>query len=304
MNTYVFLGPTLRVNDARKILDATYLPPVSLGDIARLMKKEPTVIAIIDGLFEGVPTVWHKEILFALYHGVRVFGSSSIGALRAAELHTFGMEGVGKIFERYRDGVYEDDDEVAVVHSPKEFDYRPLSEPMVNIREGLRRAQESNLIASSTHDTLLRAAKQMFYPRRSWPRLIEAGLAVGIQPKELDSLERFVRLESPNLKRDDAIALLNRVKCESTVDINPRNPDFTLNNTSFFQAMVAAETRPDCPLPEQTVRSTMEDDGPWGHLPSGPIVKVKQRASRISRRIWRYSRDERRNSHKTGARGR
>jgi hypothetical protein len=42
-----------------------------------------------------------------------------MGALRAAELHTFGMVGVGRVFEGYRDGVYEDDDEVAVVHGSR-----------------------------------------------------------------------------------------------------------------------------------------------------------------------------------------
>ena len=32
------------------------------------------------------------EVLYALANGVRVFGASSMGALRAAELHAFGME--------------------------------------------------------------------------------------------------------------------------------------------------------------------------------------------------------------------
>lgn len=141
MNIFVFLGPTLPVAEARRILDATYLPPVSMGDVYALMKRQPKVIAIIDGLFQRVPAVWHKEILFALSRGVRVFGSSSMGALRAAELHTFGMEGAGQVFEAYRDGLYEDDDEVAVIHSPEEFGYRQLSEAMVNLRAGLRRAE-------------------------------------------------------------------------------------------------------------------------------------------------------------------
>ena len=43
-----------------------------------------------------------------------------MGALRAAELHAFGMRGVGRIFEAFRDGELEDDDEVAVVHGPAE----------------------------------------------------------------------------------------------------------------------------------------------------------------------------------------
>ena len=69
--------------------------------------------------------------------GVHVFGASSMGALRAAELHPFGMVGVGRVFEGYRAGVYEDDDEVAVVHASEEAGFAPLSEAMVNVRHAL-----------------------------------------------------------------------------------------------------------------------------------------------------------------------
>ena len=34
---YVFLGPTLPIPEARKILDAQYLPPASMGDVTRLV---------------------------------------------------------------------------------------------------------------------------------------------------------------------------------------------------------------------------------------------------------------------------
>ena len=38
-------------------------------------------IGIIDGHFGNVPSVWHKEILFALSKGVEVSGAASMGAL-------------------------------------------------------------------------------------------------------------------------------------------------------------------------------------------------------------------------------
>ena len=37
--------------------------------------------------------------------GIHVFGAASIGALRAAELDAFGMRGIGRIYEDFRDGV-------------------------------------------------------------------------------------------------------------------------------------------------------------------------------------------------------
>ena len=61
--------------------------------------SRPAVIGIIDGYFEIVPTVWHKEILWAMAQGIHVFGAASIGALRAAELDAFGMRGIGRIYE-------------------------------------------------------------------------------------------------------------------------------------------------------------------------------------------------------------
>ena len=106
MRTCVFVGPTLRPQDLPD--DIVALPPVAQGDVYRIAQRRPQAIGIIDGYFEGVLSVWHKEILWALAEGIHVLGSASMGALRAAELHSFGMVGVGGIFEAYRDGELED----------------------------------------------------------------------------------------------------------------------------------------------------------------------------------------------------
>ena len=101
--------------------------------------RAPAVIGIIDGYFEHVPSVAHKEVLWAMSRGIHVFGAASLGALRAAELLPFGMEGVGEIHAAYARGDLTDDDEVAVAHGLAAEGYRPVSEAMVNIRETLRR---------------------------------------------------------------------------------------------------------------------------------------------------------------------
>jgi hypothetical protein len=108
----IFLGPTLAVADARAELDAVYLPPVSAGDVYRLWRRRPQAIGIVDGYFERVPAVWHKEIMWIMERGVHVFGSAGIGALRAAELDTFGMRGVGRIYQSFKDGTSDKDDEL------------------------------------------------------------------------------------------------------------------------------------------------------------------------------------------------
>ena len=113
----VFLGPTLTLDEGRAVLDAQYLPPAGHGDVLRAALRRPRVIAIVDGVFERQPAVWHKEILFALSKGIHVYGAASMGALRAAELDEFGMRGIGEVYRAYADGTLEDDDEVAVAHA-------------------------------------------------------------------------------------------------------------------------------------------------------------------------------------------
>src|SRR5579872_4115480 len=141
----VFLGPSLPVERAREILHADYRPPARKGDIYRILTSGVTTIVLIDGLFHGAPSIWQREILAALDEGIAVLGASSMGALRAAELHRFGMIGHGTVFAWYRDGVITGDDEVALQHAPEDLGYRALSEPLVNMRSTLHAARSEGV---------------------------------------------------------------------------------------------------------------------------------------------------------------
>ena len=213
MSIYVFLGPTLPVDRARAILDATYLPPVACGDVQALLEHgpRPTAIAIIDGLFRTRPAVFHKEILYALHEGVPVYGGSSMGALRAAELASFGMIGVGKIFDAFASGELEDDDEVAVAHGTADQRYAPISDAMVSVRLGLARAVRENVITAPSERRLVELAKATFYAERSWRFLFARGVEVGVPHEEIARLRAFVDEQKPDAKRDDAIALLEHL---------------------------------------------------------------------------------------------
>ena len=156
MKVFVFTGPTLSATEGACVLDATYLPPAAQGEVYRAALEEPAVIAIIDGYFERVPAVAHKEVLWAMSRGIHVLGAASMGALRAAELGPFGMEGVGEIFNAYARGELTDDDEVAVAHGLAEEGYRPLSEAMVNIRETLRSLSAAGILGEQTREALIR----------------------------------------------------------------------------------------------------------------------------------------------------
>src|SRR4051812_27007288 len=100
----VFLGPSLPVAAARALLPgARFLPPARKGDVYRELHRGVEVVVLIDGVFQSTASVWHRELLAALDNGVTVIGASSMGALRAAELHPHGMIGEGLIYEWYRD---------------------------------------------------------------------------------------------------------------------------------------------------------------------------------------------------------
>src|SRR5262249_4637882 len=175
MTVHLFAGPTLPWAEIATLCDFVCLPPVAQGDVFRSVKARPQAIGIVDGYFDGVPAVWHKEILWAMTQGIHVFGSASMGALRAAELHQFGMRGVGRIFEAYLGGELEDDDEVAVTHGPAATGYVSLSEPMVNIRATLESAARAGIVTEATQALLVEHGKGLFYQERSWERLLGVG---------------------------------------------------------------------------------------------------------------------------------
>jgi len=91
-------------DEARSVLDADYRPPARRGDVLAAARDGADIICLIDGVFFQDSSVAHKEILEALQMGVRVIGASSMGALRAAEMDVYGMEGVGEIYRAYRSG--------------------------------------------------------------------------------------------------------------------------------------------------------------------------------------------------------
>lgn len=241
MNFIVFTGPTLPAREAKRELDALYLPPVAQGDVYRAALRRPRAIGIIDGYFDRVPSVWHKEILWAMAQGVYVFGSASMGALRAAELYDFGMEGVGKIFEAYRDGLIEGDDEVALVHGPAENGYKALSEPMVNIRATLDKAASAGEIGPATRLLLERLAKQLHYRERTYPAILDNAIAAGYGSRdEIERLRRWLQGQKVDQKREDALDMLRVMRECVTAQTPPLTVDYLFEHTQLWDQVVRA----------------------------------------------------------------
>lgn len=206
MSAIIFAGPTIAKPDILRLCDATVLPPAAMGDVFRAAKRRPRAIGIIDGYFEGAPSVWHKEILWTMAEGIAVFGAASMGALRAAELASFGMRGIGDIFADYLDGRLEDDDEVALEHGPAETGYIAMSEPMVNIRATIARSVSEGILSAAAADGLIGLAKRQFYKERSWQGLLRDNPAA-MAPSERDALARWLPANAIDVKRNDALKM-------------------------------------------------------------------------------------------------
>jgi hypothetical protein len=239
MTTYVFLGPSLPVEQATRLLDATYLPPIQQGDLLRLLDRKPRYVGIIDGYFETVPAVWHKEILLAMSSGVHVFGAASMGALRAAELHSFGMVGFGEIFQWYRDGKIIADDEVAVRHAPAELGYLPLNQALVDIRDSCAAALREGVIGAQLAEQIVSCARALPYWERCYDAVeTELRRSEATDLHEISRWLEYVKTRCVSLKARDAATLLTAMKKLAAEPWKPKQVNFEIERTIFVERLL------------------------------------------------------------------
>lgn len=240
MSAVVFIGPSLDAAEAGSRLRVRCLPPVRYGDLFRAVSLfRPRRVGIVDGYFNQVPAVWHKEVLWAMKQGVRMFGAASMGALRAAELDWYGMKGIGEIYAAYRDGrfppyddLFEDDDEVAVVHGPAELGYPAASEALVNIRATLAAAAREAIISASIRDRLVNRSKERFYPERSFEAVIADAGDIGLPRDQVDVLQTWIGENRIDQKRRDALSLLQHMAAD---DDPPAAAEFRFEHTTLWE---------------------------------------------------------------------
>ncbi len=204
----VFVGPSLP-RAQRQDGPFEWLAPAAAGDLLALLDRRPPRVCLIDGLFDTCPAPWHKEALLLMSHGTTLFGAASMGALRAAELHPFGMIGVGTIFEAYRDGRLHGDDEVALLHATGQLDWAPLTVPMIEVRATLVAACRARLIDVTDARRIRARIRDIFFGERDWPMIGRVCTAEGLL-----SANQSQRLEHLHvrLKQRDALACLEAAR--------------------------------------------------------------------------------------------
>ncbi|HYI03054.1 TfuA-like protein [Hyalangium sp.] len=219
----VFLGPSLPVGEAHRLVSCHVLPPARRGDVWRALALRPRAIVLVDGVGEAQPAVWHQELLSALEAGVAVFGGAGVGALRAAELSAQGVVGVGQIFEWYRARVLVDDAEVALLHAGADQGYRPLTVPLVNVRHVVTQARAARVLNPRQARALVTAAERLFYAERTWRRTLESVHPVWPAATR-GGWEGWFSRGVEDLQRLDAMACLRAAEAFLSTDAPVRPP--------------------------------------------------------------------------------
>jgi hypothetical protein len=200
-----FAGPSVPPALRSRLREVDWRPPAQAGDLLDIGPRPNLILCLIDGYFDHRPAVRHKELLWLLAGGVRIIGGASIGALRAAEMAAFGMEGVGAIYRAYAAGRLVGDDEVALIHGPIENGWRPLSVPLVDVRATLWTAVRRGLLSGADARAVLVSAQRFHYSDRSWPQLLSMA---GVDEARLRSLASWIERARPSRKEADAAECL------------------------------------------------------------------------------------------------
>lgn len=207
----IYTGLSLSFDEAKEILDShddvevIYKRPIKRGDLGQALKENPDIIGIIDGVFHQNSSVGHKEILAVLDKGITVVGASSMGALRASEMDSLGMIGIGYVYEQYATGKVASDDDVAVMLDSETLE--ALSEPLINMDYVFTNAVEENIITQNQKDELISIAKSTFYPKRNYAQTLNDS---DLDDETKDRLISFIR-QSVDIKKEDAKELIEYI---------------------------------------------------------------------------------------------
>jgi hypothetical protein len=189
-----FAGPSIgNSKNERSNKAIQWFPPASLGDfLSAIHRYLPDVVVLVDILPWPSLSVWHKEILWALSHGIRVVGTGAGGAIRAAELSFSGMRGYGRVYEMYSGERFEDDSAVLCRFEHTDNCYRRVTEPLVNIIATLSQGQAEDMLTGEERSLILEVAQKIFFEERTREHLLERVQMAGAGAESCQSLNSLL----------------------------------------------------------------------------------------------------------------
>ena len=237
----VFAGPSLYGADY-DAGDVVVRGPAQMGDLERAVAAGAHSVGLVDGHYQQVGAVWHKEILLALSAGVAVYGAASMGALRAAECEAFGMIPVGDIARRYCSGALFDDADVALTNGPAELGFPPLTEAMVDVEATASHLAALGHITPAEAAAITATARKIFFADRTAEAIFER-LA---HPRAAE-LGRLYAAHRISQKTRDALELLELMKALQP-GVTDAKPNWRFANSPFWTGRDAARSSSVTPL--------------------------------------------------------
>lgn len=210
---YVFGGPSLTLIPKNVIEKLIVLPPIKRDDLHPLIQlKRPAICLIVDGIFGANMSVTPTECRLLLENGWMLCGCSSMGALRAADLWSLGMIGIGYIYNLFRLGHLNSDAEVAVLYEQSEN--APLQEStvsLVHLRYLLKILRSKNQIDVALSNKMILKGQQIFWGERNWESLFTEWEKLSVTQQtltELNSLKDNPRYHPKKTDALEAVSLL------------------------------------------------------------------------------------------------
>lgn len=175
----VFLGPSLSPADAgRMVPGVEYRPPARRGDLDAVDESKVAEVVLIDGVMVYGHPPSPMEVHRLAERGVRVLGASSLGALRAAELTGYGVEGVGWVFGQVRSGQLTADDELLARLDPRTGRAETLF--LVNLRYAARQLVLAGALSSDKAGLFLSSVAALYFEARTCPRTRDVAASAGL----------------------------------------------------------------------------------------------------------------------------
>jgi len=209
----VFAGPSLTGYPASSSIEV--FPPATRGALDAAVRSGYRRIGFIDGAIEHGSRLPRHEIARALaVPGLALLGGASMGAVRATELQSEGMLGIGRVYRLLRRG-WSDRDETYVLHAPAALHYRCLTWPLVNIRYTLRAMRRLGRIDGEEEQAIVAYMRQVPWFERDKSSLSAAiyGACARSRP---GSLVQAFESSYRDVKREDALLVISMLLVRST----------------------------------------------------------------------------------------
>lgn len=203
LQAVVFAGPSLP-EWAR--LDSDMLiwrPPAIRGDLDELDLEPTTKVVLVDGYLVQQHPPSPTEVFELLARGHDVWGCSSLGALRAAELRNHGMRGFGWIYDRVVDRTITYDDELVATLDPRTNEATSLF--LANIRFGLDQLIAARRANQSQAQLLIDGLRDVHFEQRTAGLCDALAKSAGLNASTIEQLLRS------DIKRHDATALIRHL---------------------------------------------------------------------------------------------